>query len=153
MNLRHVLVPTEFGPCSVRALALAEAVAWRLRGRVTLLHVRELQAVAYPGAPFMPTFDFSAETDSLERALEAAVAALPKELEPRWMLRHGSVSEQVLAAARELGADLIVMGTHGRTGLARAIVGSTAEKVVRTSPIPVMTVHADADLTEHAAAG
>ena len=56
------------------------------------------------------------------------------------MLRQGFASEQILAAARELGADLIVMGTHGRRGVPRMLIGSAAEKVVRQSPIPVLIV-------------
>jgi universal stress protein A len=59
------------------------------------------------------------------------------------MLRSGAPWQQTLEVAREIGADLIVMGTHGRSGLAHAFLGSVAEKVVRMSPIPVLTLRAE----------
>ena len=58
----------------------------------------------------------------------------------RTLLRDGEAHEQVLACAKEVGADLVVMGTHGHTGLKHAFLGSTAEKVVRLSECPVLTV-------------
>jgi nucleotide-binding universal stress UspA family protein len=61
------------------------------------------------------------------------------------VLRPGVAWEEILAAAQALDAGLIVMGTHGRRGLPRAVLGSVAEKVVRLSPIPVLTVHGKSD--------
>jgi nucleotide-binding universal stress UspA family protein len=66
------------------------------------------------------------------------------------MLREGRPWEAILEAAREVRADLIVMGTHGRHGLVRTLLGSVTEKVVRTSPVPVLVVHYSAATPERA---
>jgi nucleotide-binding universal stress UspA family protein len=58
-------------------------------------------------------------------------------------VRDGDTFQEILGAAKELESDVIVMGTHGRTGLAHLLIGSVAEKVVRKSPIPVMTVRGE----------
>jgi nucleotide-binding universal stress UspA family protein len=84
----------------------------------------------------------------LSQARAAAEHQLEKVLKPirtripaaTGVVRLGSPWEQILEAAQELGADLIVVGSHGRTGVARALLGSIAEKVVRLSAVPVLTV-------------
>jgi len=85
---------------------------------------------------------FALETRPCERCA-AAVARLGDRIETvATALRSGRPWEEILAAAREGNADLIVIGTHGRKGLPRALLGSVAEKVVRMSPVPVLTVRA-----------
>jgi nucleotide-binding universal stress UspA family protein len=58
------------------------------------------------------------------------------------LLKQADPREAILTAAQELSADLVIMGTHGRHGIARALIGSVAEAIVRVSPVPVLTVHA-----------
>jgi nucleotide-binding universal stress UspA family protein len=62
-----------------------------------------------------------------------------------WVLRRGAAWSEINAAVKDTGADLVVMGTHGRRGVARALLGSVAEKVVRSASCPVLTVHGAAD--------
>jgi nucleotide-binding universal stress UspA family protein len=80
---------------------------------------------------------------ALDRALEKTRATFPR---AESVLVRGDPCEGILHVARERNADLIVMGTHGRRGLSRAFLGSVAERVVRTSPTPVLTVGARATL-------
>ena len=88
--------------------------------------------------------------DVAERILTASQAALDATLERRkeagvtlvGLLKNGDPRDVVPSTAKELGADLIVMGTHGRRGIARALLGSVAESVLRTAPAPVLTVRA-----------
>jgi nucleotide-binding universal stress UspA family protein len=61
-------------------------------------------------------------------------------IRPRGFFKRGAAWRQILLASEETGADLVVMGTHGRQGLSHALIGSVAEKVVRLSPVPVLTV-------------
>lgn len=94
--------------------------------------------------------------DDLQRAakdaLNAAVAkAKERYLKTNGLLACGEPWREILEAARERGADFIVMGTHGRRGLTRVLLGSVAEKVVRLSPVPVVTVPAGARVTGEAA--
>lgn len=84
-----------------------------------------------------------AERDRAEDAIEATVAELPDGTETASVIRGGDPKAQIVAYAEEAELDLIVMGTHGRTGLDHYLIGSVAEKVVRRSPVPVMTVRLD----------
>ena len=139
----HVLAPTDFSVASRHALATALMMAQRFGARLTLLHVVEPQFAAYAGAPFMPIVNLVSEQEAAARiALEREMKALEGQTIVDVELRHGSAWREILEAAKDKNADLIVMSTHGHTGLARALMGSTAEKVVRMSGTPVLTVHA-----------
>lgn len=139
---KRILVPTDFGPASLEAVDLAVTVARTFDAELTLLHVWEI-----PDAPRMDFMLHStaiarvedAAVSGLDRALEAVRRALPK---AHSMLRHGAPWSSIMAAIDELNPDLVVMGTHGRRGVSHAILGSVAERVVRDSPVPVLTVHA-----------
>jgi len=92
------------------------------------------------GAPLAT--DAASNPRAAATALEGVAARTRKPgLEVHSVLRQGSAWSEINAAAKEEKADLVVMGTHGRHGLARALLGSVAEKVVRTAPCPVLTVH------------
>lgn len=139
----HVLVPTDFSAPSRVAVAAAAAVAKSFGAKLTLLHVVEPQYAAYAGMPFMPVVDLVSETEQAAWAgLKAQADDLPEDVSVASVVRRGAAWSEILEGANECGADLIVMGTHGHTGLARALIGSTAEKVVRMSTLPVLTVHA-----------
>jgi nucleotide-binding universal stress UspA family protein len=137
---RSILCPTDFGESSKGAIDAAIDLAKLCDASVTLVHVYE--APVYPGPPFMPLMDEGPAVEKAVRAaLDAAVASAKTKLPGiLGMLRRGRTWEEILAAAKETHADLIVMGTHGRKGLPHAILGSVAEKVVRLSPVAVMTV-------------
>jgi len=140
--IKHILLPTDFAPASASALALGVQMARAFDAQVTLFHVWELPI--YPYMDFMLNSSVIAEVEeaaikSLSRALEALRKDLPT---AQSQLKTGLPWQGILEACDELGVDLVVMGTHGRHGLSRLTLGSVAEKVVRLSKVPVLTVHA-----------
>ncbi len=139
---RHVLVATDFSECSKVALDTAIELARRYSAALTLVHVFAIPVYPYmdvvPMAVDIETPAREAATEELRKALAAARTQLPTAVAV--LKQAGAVWEQILAAAREVGADLIVLGTHGRTGVSHALIGSVAERVVRNSPVPVLTV-------------
>ena len=151
---KKILVPTDFGPASDAAVERAVELASAFDSELTILHVYEAPVFAYPGgAPYIATQNISAD---LERSARAAVDTLVQQLETcvsrvAGIVRQGSAWRHIEEVAREIGADLVVVGTHGRRGVPRALLGSVAEKVVRTSPVPVLTVHAAEAAAAHSA--
>ncbi|MBS2011294.1 MAG: universal stress protein [Deltaproteobacteria bacterium] len=139
-----ILVPTDFGGSSDRALAYAASLGKALGAELVLLHAYELPIVGFPdgalvASPELATRITEAAQIGLKKALDAhAGAGVPM----RSLLRQGTTWRTILDVSKELGCDMIVMGTHGRHGLPRALLGSVAEKIVRSSHVPVLTVHA-----------
>jgi nucleotide-binding universal stress UspA family protein len=144
-TFKHILVPTDFGPASARALELATALAQAFDGTITLLHVWEI--------PIYPYMDFMLNSDAITRVEDAAVKHLADALEAlrkvlpnaQSKLKTGPTWQSVIDVIRELKPDLVVMGTRGRRGLSHVTLGSVAERVVRLSPAPVLTAHAASD--------
>ena len=142
MTFKHILVPTDFEPASRQALDLALGIARAFDAQVTLLHVWEIPI--YPYMDFMLNSELiSSVEDAANKRLADAILVLQNQAPgARAKLKHGVPWACILDAAKELAADLIVMGTHGRHGVSHAVLGSVAEKVVRSAPVPVLTVHA-----------
>lgn len=136
-----ILVPVDFEPVSHQAIALAKELAPALSAELVLLHVYDLPLYTYPG--FDPAPIASYLTDIAGAAQVALEQLATSSGVPRTVLRQGEVSGAVIAVARELGARMVVMGTHGRRGLLHALHGSLAERVVRECPVPVLTLHAE----------
>jgi nucleotide-binding universal stress UspA family protein len=141
-TFKHILVPTDFEPASKDALALAVSIARAFDAKVTLLHVWEIPI--YPYMDFMLNSKLiSSVEDAATKGLGDALELLQKELpKATGVLKHGLPSGTILDAIKELEPDLIVMGTHGRHGVSHTFLGSVAERVVRSSEVPVLTVHA-----------
>jgi nucleotide-binding universal stress UspA family protein len=140
---KSILVSTDFAEASEAAADVGLELAKTFRVPLVLLHACSPPAQIYSGVPMAPTEDYArlyeqAAGEALEKE-RARLAA--SETKVTSVLRRGAAWEEILAAAKEIDAALIVMGTHGRRGLPRAVLGSVAEKVVRLSPIPVLTVH------------
>jgi nucleotide-binding universal stress UspA family protein len=139
---RHILVPHDFSDTAEHALSFALDLASKLGAHITVMHAYELPSYAYPEG-----LALTAElTGNIQRAAQSALEGVLTRarrpgLEIEAQLRQGVAWREIEACAAEKKADLIVMGTHGRRGLARALLGSVAEKVVRTAPCPVLTVH------------
>jgi nucleotide-binding universal stress UspA family protein len=134
---QHILLATDFSEASERAVELAAGLGRALRARVTVLHV-------YPSASATPP-----QLAAAARAWPGAIRAQARidrtvdrvrarGVEADGMLRFGLLPERIVEVALELAADLIVVGTHGRKGLARMWYGSFAEEVLRESHIPVL---------------
>lgn len=141
-DIKTILFATDFSEGSARACDLARTLAKLTGARLHVLHViTELvdkQRRRLP-ADVVDTLVREVERHAVEdmhRFLDANFA----DLETTSDIVIGVAHEEVINNARKVNADLIVMGTHGRTGLEKMLVGSTAEKVVRSSPIPVLTV-------------
>jgi nucleotide-binding universal stress UspA family protein len=134
-NLKKILVPVDFSDCSKKALQYAIPFAKQFGAELILLSVVE----PYPAVPEMAPTDFETLGDT-RRELEALHQTVPKAVRARTSLRTGTPPVEIAEAAADLGADLIIISTHGRKGLTRMVLGSTAEKVVRHAPCPVLIV-------------
>ena len=144
---KRILVPTDFGKPSQVAADIGLELAQTFHVQLVLLHAYSVPQAIYSGVPMAPTEDYAllyekGERESLENERTRLAAGGTEVVS---VLRPGETWEEILAAAKELDADLIIMGTHGRRGLPRALLGSVTEKVVRLSPIPVLTVHGRSD--------
>lgn len=141
-TFRHVLVATDFGEPAERAIVTASELATKFDAKLTLVHAYAMPTTIYDERAYWPTADI---IKNAELALAGALAKT-RERAPaaESVLVRGDPREGILAVARERNADLIVTGTHGRKGLQRVFLGSVAERVVRTAPIPVLTVGAQA---------
>ena len=143
---KHILFPTDFGESSQRALDVAVELAQNFEASLTLLHTVEVPTYAYSGIAF-PTIDLltsveDAARDQLQSELVILQQRLPR---AKALLSVGVPWRDILRTITEIHADLVIMGTHGRHGVARAFLGSVAEKTVRMSPVPVLTVRGAID--------
>ena len=139
MKITNILVPTDFSACSEQALDYALEVAAKLDARVHLLSVIGVPTygVAELGVGITAPMIDNLIADN-QTALDQV--ARDKKGIAQTLVRVGDARDVILRTAEELTADLIVMGTHGRRGISRALLGSVAEMIVRTSPVPVLTV-------------
>lgn len=139
-TIEHILVPTDFSEASEAALATALDLARAFGARVTLLHAWSIPPFAYAEAISWPLTDFQgAAREALDGVLARTSKTYPK---IGAVLREGGAWEQIVDVVKTRECDLVVMGTHGRHGLPRVVLGSVAAKVVRLSPVPVVTVAA-----------
>lgn len=140
MATQHFLVPIDLSEYANQALDYAITLAGKLGARVTLLHV--IQPLPLGGVDMGVTLlttyfqDLEAEIrHDMESLLERVTAA---GLEGDMVIVHGVPFHEIIEAAKTQEVDLIVMGTHGRTGFQHVLLGSVAEKVVRLAPCPVL---------------
>lgn len=141
-DLHRILVPTDFTETSEHALDWALSLAERLGASVTVMHSYEIPIAGFPDGAIIATPEIAT------RIAEASREALTQTLDRRKgrgvpmdaILREGVAWEEINAVADAIDADLVVIGTHGRRGLARALLGSVAENVVRTAHRPIVTI-------------
>jgi nucleotide-binding universal stress UspA family protein len=139
LPLHTVLHPTDFSERSEYAFRLACSLARDYGARLVVLHVATPPLALYGEGVILP--EPEAHLAEARKRLDQLEAPGPGvRLERR--LAEGDPAAEVLRLAREVGADLIVMGTHGRTGLSRLLAGSVAEQVMRRAACPVLTVRA-----------
>jgi nucleotide-binding universal stress UspA family protein len=137
---QHILLTTDFSETSERAIEVAAGVARALRSRVTVVHVIETSGAASPASALAAERTWPralrarAEVDRTVDRLRA------RGVQADGVLRFGLLPEPVVEVARELGADLVVAGTHARKGAARLWHGSVAEELQRHSPVPFLAV-------------
>jgi universal stress protein A len=142
--ITSILVPTDFSKHSERALAYAIPFARQFGAKLTLLHV--IEPIATPD--FEASFPLRIENATAKRSCEGVLTKTAEKLgiEPELLdsklVRFGRPYNEIANAARTLKADLIIIATHGYTGFKHAFLGSTAERVVRHAPCPVLVVRA-----------
>jgi nucleotide-binding universal stress UspA family protein len=142
-QFQKILVPTDFSADAEEALRLASELSRGYSATLTLIHVYDPIAYPLPDGYMMYTpgqlSHMLAEFDKrLARAKESAKAAGALEVTTR--LLQGSTAAEIVRFAQDEGYDVIVIGTHGRTGIPRLLLGSIAERVVQTAACPVLTV-------------
>lgn len=134
-QLKRILVPVDFSDCSKKALEYAIPFGRQSGAELTLLHVVQPDAATCE----MPSLEVQAIQEAA-KALDDLRGLMAGAVHSNAAVRTGIPHVEILEAARELNADLIILSTHGRTGLAHVFLGSTAEKVVRRAGCPVLVV-------------
>ena len=141
---RRILHASDFSPASASAFARAVAAARKDRAELILVHVMGpvIPAIAdgYMAPHVYEDLDRAARRQAQKQLDRLAGKARTAGVRVTTLLREGSPAEQIARAARSKRADVVVMGTHGRTGLPRLFLGSVAERVVGAAPCPVLTV-------------
>ena len=142
LRIQSILVPIDFSPPSIQALDYAVTFAGKFKATLTLLHV--VEPVATPD--FAATFPLVMENDqsmaAAQKQLEHLVegARIPRGVVEKILVRFGRSFHEIAEAARTRKIDLIIISTHGYTGLKHALLGSVTERVVRHAPCPVLVV-------------
>ena len=145
LRIQKILVPTDFSECGNYALSYAASLARTFGSSIICVHVIE---------PIVPTVGYSGMTEPLpiadisEQLEDSAERELPKlaecddcaGLDVEELIVHGEAASEIVRVANERNVDMIVVSSHGRTGLGRILFGSTAEAVVRHAHCPVLVV-------------
>ena len=150
MTAQHLLVPTDFSEYANYALDYAIELAQKLQARLTILHVAETTSmeVAESATPRSPV-DEQEQEARVEQGLATSLKRVRDAgLEGATIVVHGVPFQLIIDTAESADVDLIVMGTHGRTGLAHVLMGSVAERVVRLAPCPVLVTRGAASAVD-----
>ena len=141
-EFRRILCPVDFSETSKRAFEYALALAARLGAEVDVIHVYHLSADALAEGTWEIPRELEADlTTRLQQQLDELVKHKPQMgVKVTTSLYQGIPYIEITRAAKERGADMIVIGTHGRTGLAHLLIGSVAERVVRLADVPVVSI-------------
>lgn len=141
LHLSNILVPLDLSPLSIKALRYAVPFAKQFNAKLTLVHVVEL--IAYtPELPYPPPLPPKQKSEIKNELKKLCEANVPPEIETQLLVRHDFAPDAIVETARKTKADLIIVSTHGRTGLKHVFLGSVAEKIVRHAPCPVLVVRA-----------
>jgi nucleotide-binding universal stress UspA family protein len=142
MGFQKMLIAVDDDPIAARAAEVGMDLARSLHAQVALIHAID------PSLTFAPDIGIGADEFALRaqqdgtRLMADLRARLPAGTQARQFISQGSPGSEIVKAAREWEADLIVIGSHGRHGITRALVGSVAEAVMREAPCPVLVVRA-----------
>jgi len=142
-SITRILVPVDFSAHSDRAMRYAATLASQVGASVELLHIVEdisYGAFSEVYVPSMPDLIQETVNDGVERLNSMQAAVFPHGADVATAVFVGRPASAIVDHAGTGGFDLIVMGTHGRTGLSHMLMGSVAERLVRTAPCPVLTV-------------
>jgi nucleotide-binding universal stress UspA family protein len=141
-DIRRILVPTDFTETSEHALDWALELAAKLGAAVTVMHTYEIPIVGFPDGAIVATPEIASRiADASRTALDGTVERRRgRGIAIEAILREGVAWEEINSVAETINADLVVIGTHGRRGLTRALLGSVAENVIRTAHRPIVTI-------------
>ncbi len=142
IQVKRILVPTDFSDCSQRGIEYAISLAKDFQAQIFLLHVMELPVYGLDLSLMHPRAIMSVRHKLMEMMQQWVDQLKNQGVEVEGNFVTGVPSIEILEAAKKHEADLIVMGTHGRTGLAHIMLGSTAERVIQRARCPVLTVKA-----------
>jgi nucleotide-binding universal stress UspA family protein len=147
LQVQRILVPVDFTDTTEVVIEYAVGLAQRMGSSITILHAYQIPVYGFPDGAFITAAEVAAQ---LSTAAQAHLDALQERYNDRGppvttVLRDGVAWEEINAVAADLSADLIIIGTHGRRGLARALLGSVAENIIRTANIPVLVIHGPRD--------
>jgi len=142
LRIKKILVPTDFSACSEQAVKYASELALSVKAKLYVLHVAEHSS---DGGTDSTKYIIPEYISEVERSLKDRLAGITNALKGRGLdaepvLLAGRAYADIVKTAVDLAVDLIVISTHGRTGFTHLVFGSTAEKVVRLSTCPVLTV-------------
>ena len=141
ITIRKILVPTDFSPASRKSLSYALRFAEELNSEITLLHVLEPETpLTLAGRPAAAAFSKEELADADEGLRDLVNSAKAAGAGTKSILRTGIATHEIVEAAKQLDVDLIVIATHGFTGWKHFAIGSTAERVARAAPCPVLVV-------------
>ena len=142
ITFKKILCPVDYSDCSAKALRYAAGLALKDSARLYLMHVIDKRVYDYGG----PIYEaqLSPDAEVIDRLKEKLGESVPKEIrgdiDVETIVTVGVPAQEIVNAADDKGVDVIVMGTHGRTGVAHVVMGSVAENVVRNALCPVLTV-------------
>ena len=148
VEIKNILVPTDCSELSQKALQYAISLAKTFKAKMTLLYVTDYTSIVGIESRYIPD-------ELFQKLLEEKKKSDEKQLEDFWrynndsdikaelIILNGDTYSQIIKFAKQVNIDIIIMGTHGRTGFQHVLMGSVAEKVVRYSPYPVLTVKSE----------
>lgn len=146
-NIKRILVPTDFSEISAQAFPYAEDIARQFDAEIHLVHVLEKN----PPILLIRSFDMTTESaiqkieDDARNLLNEWKSKFSNDIKVNAVILRGNDFEEIVYYANNNQIDLIVIATHGRTGLLHTLIGSVAEKVIRYSKIPVLVITATKD--------
>jgi len=140
MKIERILCPVDFSECSMRAADDAVDLARTLGAEIHLFHAWKIPPHSPDGASTVLEVMRRTEDDATSKIEALAARHRRGDLRISTRVAEGRAKIEILRMIDEVHADLVVMGTHGRSGLSHVLLGSVAERVVRSAPVPVMTV-------------
>jgi universal stress protein A len=148
LPLKRIMCPTDFSAHSYQALEVADELAQHFSAELLIVHVVGPIPVVAPMPGMAPTafnvaeYQKELEMTSMKTMREVAEKRVSRAPRVRTMVGHGQAADEIVKLAKDEKADLILISTHGMSGLERIFFGSVAEKVVRNAECPVLTVRA-----------
>ena len=143
VNLKKILVPQDFSEYSIHALKYAVTFAGLFNSELIVLHI--VEPIVYPadfsfGQVSIPAMEEEIRKHSEEQLNDLVAKEIPANIKVTSIIRIGKPFSEIVEVAKSENADLIVISSHGRTGMDHVLFGSTADKVVRKAPCPVLTI-------------